>query len=294
MKEYDFSFPSQGPLPSFPKPIICHVVEPDSISGDTGVMLCAHGWGNSRYQTLEQMQYAAKEFGILSVSPEYRMSGFDYDPINGHGWYQPYDLSFRQTFDCIQALLAVLDKYPAVDRHRIYAYGTSQGGMIVLLAAVWAPSLFAGVYAASAMTRVPRANEALAYGLGCSFSADDRLLRDVPVHASRIKSPVILEHGTSDDVVPHKLHAIRFVRMMKSAGNPVLDFKLYEGGGHSLQPVTNRFETFKNNSRKLFSLSRKGQDSFLIGEKISIPLLHKTFRVDWSRPIGDIQLYSFD
>ena len=294
MKEYDFSFPSQGPVPSFPKSITCLVVEPDSITEETGVMLCAHGWGNPRHQTLEQMRYAAKKFGILSISPEYRMSGFDYDPEKGHGWYQPYDLSYRQTFDCIQGLRALLDKYPIVNRHRIYAYGTSQGGMIVMLAAIWAPSLFSGIYAASPMTRLPKSNEALAYGSGRDFTPEERRLKDIPSHAKRLTVPVFLEQGTADKEVPCKLHALRLKREMEKAGHPLAECNIYEGGTHSLAPVTNRFETFKKTAPKLFSLSRKCEDSFLLGEKVEIPAGHKTLRIDWSRPNGDLALYSFE
>lgn len=294
MKEYEFTFPSQGPLPQFTKEITCLVVEPDEVSAKTGVMLCAHGWGNPRTQTLEQMRYAAEKFGILSVSPEYRMSGYDYDPVKGSGWYQPYDLSYRQTFDCIQALRALLERYPAVDRQRMYAYGTSQGGMIVLLGAIWAPSLFAAIYTASAMTRLPKANEALAYGAGREFSADERRLKDVPANAERLTTPVFLEHGTADETVPCPQHALRLKAAMEAAGHPLVECNLYEGGSHSLSPVTNRLETFKATAPRMFKLKRKGKDSFAKGETVEIPTGRKTLRIDWSRPVGDAELYRWE
>ncbi|MBR4676324.1 MAG: DUF2920 family protein [Victivallales bacterium] len=293
MKEYEFSYPSQGPLAAFPKEITCLVVEPDEVSAKTGVMLCAHGWGNPRMQTLEQMRYAAKEHGILSVSPEYRMSGYDYDPVKGHGWYQPYDLSYRQTFDCIQALRVLLERYPQVNRQRIYAYGTSQGGMIVLLAAIWAPSLFAAIYTASAMTRLPKANEALAYGSGRDFTAEERRLKDVPANAERLTTPVFLEHGTADETVPCVQHALRLKKAMVRAGHPLVECNLYKGGGHSLSPVTNRLETFKSTAPRMFKLTRKGKDSFAKGEKVEIPTGRKTLHIDWSRPVGDVELYQW-
>ena len=293
MKEFEFNYPSQGPLPAFPKEITCLVVEPDEITSKTGVMLCVHGWGNPRTQTLEQMRFAADKHGILSVSPEYRMSGFDYDPVKGHGWYQPYDLSYRQTFDSIQALRVLLERYPQVNRQRIYAYGTSQGGMIVLLSAIWAPSLFAAIYTASAMTRLPKANEALAYGSGRDFTAEERRLKDIPANAERLTTPVFLEHGTADETVPCAQHALRLKKAMEKAGHPLVECNLYEGGGHSLAPVTNRLETFKKTAPRMFKLTRKGKDSFEKGERVQIPTGRKTLRIDWSRAVGDVELYQW-
>ena len=144
------------------------------------------------------------------------------------------------------------------------------------------------------MTRLPKANEALAYGSGRDFSAEERRLKDVPANAARLTTPVFLEHGTADETVPCTQHALRLKAAMEAAGHPLAACNLYEGGSHSLSPVTNRMETFKTTAPGIFKLKRKGKDSFAKGEKVEIPTGRKTLCIDWSRPVGDAELYRWE
>ncbi|MBO7091166.1 MAG: alpha/beta fold hydrolase, partial [Victivallales bacterium] len=155
MQKFELSFDSIGCNETYTKEITILVVAPDKFDDKTGAMLFCHGWGGNRFQHQEFMKAVADKFNLLCLSPEYRMSGFDYAPRGGYGWFKPYDLSFYQTFDALLALRFILRLHTNLNHKRIFVYGGSQGGHIALLSAIYAPNTFAAVYSSSAMVCVP-------------------------------------------------------------------------------------------------------------------------------------------
>ena len=155
MQKFELSFDSIGCNETYTKEITILVVAPDKFDDKTGAMLFCHGWGGNRFQHQEFMKAVADKFNLLCLSPEYRMSGFDYAPRSGLGWFKPYDLSFYQTFDALLALRFILRLHTNLNHKRIFVYGGSQGGHIALLSAIYAPNTFAAVYSSSAMVCVP-------------------------------------------------------------------------------------------------------------------------------------------
>ena len=240
MRQYEityFSFNSEY----YTKRLTALVIEPDMLGPETGVMLFSHGWGGNRFQHQDKMEYAADTFNLVCLSVEFRQSGFEFDPVKGLGSMVPYDLSFYQLIDVLNGFRQILALKPMVNRQRLFHYGGSQGGHLALLSAIYAPNTFAFVYAASPNTHL---GQDMIIETGRSFTASELAVRDVYLHAERIKCPVFIEHGTADDVVPCDEHTRALETKLKALGKPVhVDY--YEGGGHALEPITTRLETFK-------------------------------------------------
>jgi len=173
-----------------------------------------------------------------------------------------------------------------VNRQRLFHYGGSQGGHLALLSAIYAPNTFAFVYAASPLTHLV---QDMIIESGRSFTAAELSARDVYQHAERIQCPVFIEHGTADDVVSCDEHTRALEFKLKALGKPVYaDY--YEGGGHGLEPIITRLETYKKVAPKpLRTLRLSAPDDFARGSVIDLPCADRILRIDWSK-----QLTSFD
>ena len=136
--QFDITYPSQDG-----KMITALVSPPSTINADTGLLLVVHGWSNSRFQYAADMADYAARFNVVCVSPEYRMCGFDHDPVNGKGTTLPYDYSHLQVIDSLNAIPAALHHDPCLNQERIMGWGGSQGGHIILLCSAFAPNSFA-------------------------------------------------------------------------------------------------------------------------------------------------------
>ncbi|MBO4303701.1 MAG: prolyl oligopeptidase family serine peptidase [Lentisphaeria bacterium] len=293
MKELEITFLSvnrHGPA----QKVRAAVFLPDVMTDHTGAMLFCHGWGGNRKQHLDKMHFSCDKFDLVCIAPEYRMSGYAFDPEGGSGWSQPYDLSFLQTFDCINALRTVLGMYGNLNRKRLFAYGGSQGGHIVLLSAVFAPSTFAFVYGSCPLTHVEEEGEPL-YGYEeRSFTAAEKSVRNVLEHASLIRCPVFLEAGTADGSVPHFLHAAKLEAKLKELGKTVKAV-YYEGGGHDLSPTTNKLEAYKKMiPSALETLLNPETDDFAAGRSIRIPCADKVLVIDWAKAPESPELFRWE
>lgn len=292
MKEVDIQFDSvnrYGP----PQKITMTLYVPDRLSEKTGAMLFCHGWGGNRNQHTDKMHYTCDEYDLICIAPEYRMSGFAFDPVKGSGWSQPYDLSFLQTFDCLNSLRKVLELFPCLNRKRLFAYGGSQGGHIVLLSSIFAPSTFAFVYASCPLTHVQEENEPL-YGYEeRDFSQAEKSVRNVLEHASKIRCPVYLEAGTSDESVPYHLHTVKLEKILKEQSKEVKAI-YYEGGRHDLSPTTNKYEAYKNMIPEVLkSAVNEKEDDFLASSRITIHCADKVLEIDWSKNMADKELFQW-
>ena len=242
MQKFELSFDSIGCNETYTKEITILVVAPDKFDDKTGAMLFCHGWGGNRFQHQEFMKAVADKFNLLCLSPEYRMSGFDYAPRSGLGWFKPYDLSFYQTFDALLALRFILRLHTNLNHKRIFVYGGSQGGHIALLSAIYAPNTFAAVYSSSAMVCVPNQPN-LAEATGRFFTDAECKVRSVPYLIDRLDTPLFMEHGTGDETVDHALNTAVVEALMKERGKPC-EVVYYEGARHDLSPVITKLDAF--------------------------------------------------
>ena len=292
MKKFELSFDSIGCTETYTKEITILVVAPDKFDDNTGAMLFCHGWGGNRFQHQEFMKAVADKFNLLCLSPEYRMSGFDYSPRNGHGWFKPYDLSFYQTFDALLALRFILQLHTNLNHKRTFVYGGSQGGHIALLSTIYAPNTFAAVYTSSAMVCVPKQSN-LAEATGRFFSDAECKVRSVPYLIDRLNTPLFMEHGTGDETVDHALNTAVVEALMKERGKPC-EVVYYEGAHHDLSPVITKFDAFMKMAPKfLSSYENQRIDDFTAASKITIPCGDKTLSIDWARDVRDLKLVSW-
>ena len=289
MKELEFTFESCN-LAACAKRITAYVAAPDSFDGDTGLMLFAHGWSGNRYQYREMQREFADRYGLVCVAPEFRQSGYDFDPTTGSGSTRPYDASHLQVVDCLNAVRVALDLYPGVNRSRLLVFGGSQGAHIAMLACVFAPDTFALAVALCGLSRI--ADPALGWA-GRDFSEDELAIRDVVRMAERVRCPVVLAHGTADETVPDS-HTRELERALRSAGKQVVA-RYYEGASHSLAPVTTRRDVAVELANDLILSARSdGENDFDRGSRIVIPCVTRACVVDWSKPPQDADLIHWE
>ena len=277
MKKYEISFPSSN-SETYPKMITALIISPDKINPDTGAMLFTHGWGGSRFQHQDKMEYTTELFNLVCISVEYRQSGYDFDPVKGAGAYLPYDASFYQVTDVLNGLREVLALHPELDRSRLFHYGGSQGGHIALLSSIFAPDTFAFVYTSSALVKL---TDDIQPWAGRAFADFELSVRNVVEHAAMIQCPLFMEHGTADVTVPH-CHAEELERKLRKLGG-TLKIKYYDGGDHSLEPAITKLEAFKAMAPEpMRQLKNPRPDNFMTGGKIKIDCGSKILTVDWS------------
>lgn len=289
MRNYEITFESVN-SEHYPKPITALIVEPDVLPENPGVMLFTHGWSGNRLAYREMMEFTAENFGLIGIATEFRQSGFDFNPVTGLGSYRPYDTSFFQTIDVMNALRTVLELRPQADRSRLFHYGGSQGGHIALLSAIFAPQTFAFVYAACPVTYL---DQRFRINAGRTFSDFELAARNVHQHAQRIQCPVYIEHGTADPVVHWEKHTQALVSKLEALGKPVF-CKIYPGGDHSLQPVISRAESFRQRvPDPIKTLQNSRTDDLAVGQVIRIPCGPKDLVIDWREPTQSMDLIKF-
>jgi len=287
--EFDLTFRSCN-SENYSKPITAFVVAPEIVRNDTGLMHFAHGWGGNRYQYREMQRDFAERYNLVSVATEFRMSGYDFDPVRGLGACRPYDAGHYQVIDCLNAMRSVLALYPGIDRERLLAFGGSQGGHITLLMAIFAPDTFALAVSGSGIGRMD--SEHLIWA-GRDMSPDELAIRDCVRMANRVTCPVILMHGTNDAIVPFQ-HTRTLEAALRDSGVEVLaDY--VEGGGHGLEPVTTRHKhTLEIAGGRLAEAHCRNQDAFSMGRRVVIPCPERTCIVDWSLPPDDFRLIHWE
>ena len=290
MNRYEITFESLN-SESYTKPITVLVCEPDGMTPETGAMLFSHGWGGNRFQHDDKIALTADQHNLLCVCVEYRMSGYDFNPVTGSGSYRPYDASFLQVADVLNGFREVLRHYPAIDRRRMLHYGGSQGGHIALLSGIYAPDTFGAIYAASPVTHI---SDFILTWTGRDMSAAERAARNAILQADRIRCPVFLEHGTADERVACDPHSRALEARLIELGKPV-EARYHPGGLHSLEPVTTRLNTYTERLESFLSAAIPvGKDDFTAESLIRIPCADRTLVVDWSKPGHDPNLLRWE
>jgi predicted esterase len=287
MKRFEITVPSVNSI-HYTKNITAVVMIPDTVTGKTSFALFTHGWGGNRFQHIDKMEATCESENRICVSAEYRMSGYDFDPVTGWGAYIPYDAGFMQLFDVLNCLRYVYQLYPSCDRSRTVHYGGSQGGWMALLSAIYAPKTFAAIYASSPLTRLTVQEIGWA---GRSFEDRELACRNVLEHAELINTPLFLEHGTGDTTVPHYEHTEKLVARLAFLGK-THKVIYYPDGGHDLQPTISKLEAFEKMRNDFFSTpALTDTDDFTAGRVVKIPCGDWELTVDWSKPAESIELF---
>lgn len=282
MLEFDLTFLSTNTV-HYAKRITAWVVAPDQLTPDTGLLHCCHGWSGNRFQYTDLMRDFANRYNLLCVATEFRQSGYDCDPVTGLGSCIPYDASHIQVIDCLNAVRETLRVFPNLNRQRLLAFGGSQGGHITMLMAIFAPQTFAVAISGSGIAWIDQVRIDWARH---DFSEDELAIRDTVRLAPHIRCPVVLMHGTADDVVPDN-HSRALEDALRKAGRVPLIAKYYEGGGHGLEPITNRKDATIELADDLLRNARlEDDDDFLAGRQVVIPAVTRQFVLDWSKPIA--------
>jgi acetyl esterase/lipase len=209
--------------------------------GPAPVIVHAHGGGWRRGSRREPLPALGQDFyeslaaeGFAVAAADYRLSGEARFPA-------PLD-DVRAAFGWVQDHA---DAY-GLDAGRVYGWGDSAGGHLVLLAALtgtavrgavaWFPvtdllGLPSDVAAAGgAPDAGPDSREALLLGAPAE-SVPDLARQASPVtHASAAAPPVLLMHGAADDLVP-PAQSIRLAEALRAAGAPV-ELVLVPGATH--------------------------------------------------------------
>lgn len=288
MRRYEITYYSANTEDST-KPITALVCEPDHINEQTGAMLFTHGWGGNRLNEMGKITEACEPYNLVCISVEFRQSGFDFNPSGGGGWDCPYDLSYFQLFDVINGLREVLSLRPGLNTRRLFHYGGSQGGHLSLLSAIVAPKTFAAVYGSCSATFV---EPHFLVWAGREFFPHELSFRSVLDHASNIRCPVFLDHGTMDVEVSCD-HTRKLEAILRSQGTPV-EAVYYEGATHMLGPVTNRVEAFKKMSPRFLPSHVNNEIPELIsGEKVTMRCADRTLVIDWSQPPSSAKLMTW-
>ncbi|HEX5615582.1 MAG TPA: S9 family peptidase [Acidimicrobiia bacterium] len=130
------------------------------------------------------------------------------------------------------------------DGGRVAISGGSSGGFVALLVAARHPELVRAVVDASGVTDLFDLAETT-HRFESRYL--DRLVGELPGHADRyrdrspvtharaITAPVLVLHGTADEVVPIG-QADRLVEELRAVGTPV-EYEQYDGAGHGLRAV---------------------------------------------------------
>lgn len=190
-------------------------------------VLFLHGFPGSEKSV--DVQRALLERGIASVAPHFLGA-----------WGSGGEYRFTTLVDQARAALKAAKELPFVDPQRMAVYGFSMGGWTALNLAAAEPGLKAVVAVApvggpemvgprteEAMTRLSRPlraaePKALAADFAAAVTAQDPAKA-----AATLKVPMLVVHGTEDEVVPFPVSQ----RIAKYAGAG-LKLVVEEGGGH--------------------------------------------------------------
>lgn len=280
MPEFDFTFPGSNTI-HYSRRVTAWVVAPERITLETGLLHCCHGWGGNRFQYAELMRDFANRYDLVCVATEFRQSGFDFDHVTGRGSGIPYDASHFQVLDCLNAIRETLRLYPNLNRQRLLVFGGSQGGHITMLMTVFAPLSFAAAISGSGIAWLDQVRIAWA---GRDFSDDELAVRDTVRLAPEVRCPVVLMHGTADNTVPDS-HTRALEKALRQAGKAPIVAKYFDGGGHALEPVSNRQQATIELADALLRQARLGgTDDFLAGRRVVVPAVTRSLVLDWSRP----------
>lgn len=253
--------------------IIAAVASPADITHETGFILFIHGHGNNRFQYATTMRKWSRQFNLIAVCAEYRDSGRD-SGMGIRGAKMPYDGNYKQTMDSLNSMRTAMLEYPDANQNRVLVWGGSQGAGQALLCAAFAPHTFAAAMALCGRARPPEDNPD-------NRPQHEIAIRTVANWLERVRCPVLLAHGTADEVVPCT-QSKDIEERLRSFGKTVIA-EYIDGGDHFLRPVTTRQKvTLKHCREWLEVYHTEGPNDFQKEEQYDFPCGEVTYRVDFS------------
>lgn len=191
------------------------------------VVLFLHGFPGSEKSV--DVQRALLKLGVASVAPHFLGA-----------WGSQGVYRFTTLVEQARAALAATRRLPFVDPRRVAVYGFSMGGWTALNLAAEEPALKAVVAVApvggpemvhpSNLQFMTRLSRPLVAPPPPALTRDFRaaVTRQDPARAlARLRAPVLLVHGTADDVVPFAVS-----RRLAAAARGPLRLVAERGGGH--------------------------------------------------------------
>jgi len=255
-----------------------YVTEPRTgVKRTTGLMLLLHGWGNDGAEAYaeDSLQFA-DQFDLVVTRVEFRHSGREArEPEPNRPFDVPYDCCKLQTIDCLRAGYATLERYPQVDRKRLILWGGSQGAWLSAQCLIFAPHLWAlailscGAYIPMTHAQTKAAGFSMdlcaspgygfmdcALGLGKTFPPAEEDIRSPIRNAALMPEcvPIILMHGTHDDIVDIKHSVFMYARLLGLKRRA--QFYAVEHGDHGLV-----WATFKDEDSRMKATCKYAGDA---------------------------------
>lgn len=203
---------------------------------DGRAVICCHGMLSGKDGAKHtRLASELEKLGIATIR-------FDFAG-RGESQGELFDMTFSNEVEDVDAVIGWLGKQGI---HRIGLFGSSMGGAVALLTAardervVVVATLAAVGYPSAIEERYPREAQSFTergyidteHGrIGKAFY-DDALQHDVVAAVSILRAPILVMHGTEDDVVPQT----DALDIASSARNATLD--LVEGGDHQFHDQT--------------------------------------------------------
>lgn len=221
------------------------------------IAVVSHGLGGN-YQELEDYAKNLAKKGYLAYTFDFPGGSSD---SHSKGLKQTQMSIYSEEKDLL-AVINRLRNLKNVDRNNIILVGGSQGGVVSALTASQHPEHIKGLalmYPAFSIThdaqkrytsydKVPEETDIFGFSVGRVYY--QKLLNiDITKTATKYRGPVLIVHGTADDIVP--------IKYAKQAANnfPNAEFKKIDGAGHGFdgknqQTALNYLDNFINKTQK--------------------------------------------
>lgn len=234
-----------------------HIYTSNKVIKNRPIAVVSHGLGGN-YQELENYAKNLAKKGYLAYAFDFPGGSSD---SKSEGLKQTQMSIYSEEKD----LLAVIDrlrKLKNIDKNNILLVGGSQGGVVSALTASKHPKHIKGLalmYPAFSIThdarkryssidKVPQETDIFGFSVGKAYY--QKLLNvDITQTATKYKGPVLIVHGTADDVVP-----IKYVKQAADNFSNV-EFEKLKGAGHGFdgdyqKKALNYLDTFINKTQK--------------------------------------------
>lgn len=225
---------------------VAHIPTAEKPQRGYPVIVQFRGYANrDTYYPGQGTEHSAEVFaanGFLSLAPDFLGYGESDMPSS-----DVFEERF-ETYTTALSLLFGIRSIPIADSSRVGLWGHSNGGHIALTVSeiaanpyplvLWAPVSKPFPYSILYYTDEAEDNgKALRSSLAAFESLYDASLYSFRSDLSRIKGPIAIHQGTSDDAVP-KVWSDDVVKALEAAGKEVTYF-VYPGADHNMMPSWN-------------------------------------------------------